>query len=70
MREMWLAYKYQENNLKKKIDLKKCFMEYVKSGQPFEIIDGDNNESLLKYIYPLMTENQKSKTACITILGP
>ena len=57
IREMWLAYRYNKKQLDQYINLEHCFLDYMKSGQPFEIVDGDNNESLLKYIYPLISSN-------------
>ena len=42
----------------------------MKSGQPFEIVDGDNNECFVEYFKPLINELKELKTTCVTILGP
>ena len=70
MRELWLAYKYKKQELLKKINIEKCFVEYVKSGQPFEIIDGDNNVCILDYFKDILGSLLHKKTTCMTILGP
>ena len=67
---MWLAFRYNYSGLLKIIDVHKCFIEYMKSGQPFEIVDGDNNECFVEYFKPLINELKELKTTCVTILGP
>jgi hypothetical protein len=70
MRELWLLYRHQKKEITSRFDIKKAFLEYVLSGEPFELIDGDNNVSLVTYYKDLLRDIASYNTFYLSILGP
>ena len=56
--------------VKELINIKNVFKEYVLSGQPFELIDEDNNISLVDFYKDLLKDLSELETYYVSILGP